>query len=266
MKNRFSQYPNTALITGASSGIGEAFACKLASLGFNVIIVARRIERLEKHAEEIRTKHKVGVIVVQADLSEENFLHKIINAAGEREIGIVINNAGLGSVGEFAEADAEHEIKMVKVNCVAPTVLTHHFLPGMIKRKSGAIIFLGSILSFQPTPFSATYSATKVFNSFLGDALWYELKKHNIDVLSLNPGGTDTEFLRLSKRSNLLIRTPEEVVETALKALSKKPSVIDGIINKIVIPLGRFLPRKILINLTGIISGILHQKREKKNE
>ena len=212
------QYPNTALITGASSGIGEAFARKLSSLGFNVIIVARRIERLEKLAEEIRTKHKVEVIVIQADLSEENFLQKIIDAVGEKEIGILINNAGLGSVGEFADADAEHEIKMVKVNCVAPTILTHHFLQGMIKRKSGAIIFLGSILSFQPTPFSAAYSATKAFNSFLGDALWYELKKHNIDVLSLNPGGTDTEFLRLSKRSSAIIRTPEEVVEAALKA------------------------------------------------
>ena len=256
------QYPNTALITGASSGIGEAFARKLSSLGFNVIIVARRIERLEKLAEEIRTKHKVEVIVIQADLSEENFLQKIIDAVGEKEIGILINNAGLGSVGEFADADAEHEIKMVKVNCVAPTILTHHFLQGMIKRKSGAIIFLGSILSFQPTPFSAAYSATKAFNSFLGDALWYELKKHNIDVLSLNPGGTDTEFLRLSKRSSAIIRTPEEVVEAALKALGKKPSVIDGVINKIMIPLGKFLPRKILINVTGFISGILHEKRK----
>lgn len=256
-----SKYPNTALITGASSGIGEAFARKLASLGFNVIIVARRKDRLEKIAEEIRTNHKVEVVVVQADLSEENFLQKIIEAVGEREIGILINNAGLGSVSEFVNAEAEHEIKMVKVNCVAPVVLTHHFLPQMIKRKSGAIIFLGSILSFQPTPFSAAYSATKAFNSYLGDALWYELKKYNIDVLSLNPGGTDTEFLRLSKRSNLLIRTPEVVVETALKALGKKPSVIDGIINKIVIPLGRFLPRKLLINLTGFISGILHEKK-----
>jgi len=256
-----SKYPNTALITGASSGIGEAFARKLASFGFNVIIAARRKDRLEKIAEEIRTNHKVEVVVVQADLSEENFFQKIIETVGEREIGILINNAGLGSVSEFAEANAEHEIKMVKVNCVAPVVLTHHFLPQMIKRKSGAIIFLGSILSFQPTPFSAAYSATKAFNSYLGDALWYELKKYNIDVLSLNPGGTDTEFLRLSKRSNLLIRIPEEVVETALKALGKKPSVIDGIINKIVIPLGRFLPRKLLINLTGFISGILHEKK-----
>ena len=174
MNTHNSKYPNTALITGASSGIGEAFVRKLASLGFNVIIAARRKERLEKLAEEIRIKYNVEVIVIQADLSEDNFLQKIIEAVGEREIGILINNAGLGSVGEFADADAEHEIKMVKVNCLAPTVLTHHFLPQMIKRKSGAVIFLGSILSFQPTPFSATYSATKVFNSFLGDALWYE--------------------------------------------------------------------------------------------
>lgn len=268
MKNRIEKYGKWVLITGASSGIGEEFARKFASLGLKVILVARRKEKLEELALELQAKHKVETIVIAVDLSHDNFYEEIKKGIGNREVGILVNNAAMGSVGEFQNADAEYEKNMVKVNCVAPVVLTHHFVKPMIERKKGAIIFLGSLLSFQPTPYSATYSATKVFNSFLSDALWFELRKHNIDVLSLNPGGTDTEFLRLSNKFNKgsIIRSTKDVVETALKALGKKPSVIDGFINKTLVFFGRLLPRKILIIMSGIISGKLHEQREENEK
>ena len=135
----------------------------------------------------------------------------------------------------------------------------------MAERKKGAVIFLGSILSFQPTPYSATYSSTKVFNTFLGDSLWYELKKYGIDVLSLNPGGTDTEFVRLSAKvkNSPLVRSTKQVVETALNALGKKPSVMDGLLNKFLIFTGRLLPRRILINASGFISKKLYEGKNK---
>ena len=112
----------------------------------------------------------------------------------EREVGILINNAGFGYRGEFINSDFENDANMVRLNCVAPVLLTHHFVKPMIKRKKGALMFLGSLVAFQPTPTTTTYAATKAFNAFLSDGLWYELRKHNIDVLSLNPGGTKTEF------------------------------------------------------------------------
>jgi short-subunit dehydrogenase len=258
------KYGKWVLITGASSGIGEEFARKFAALGFNLVLIARRKDKLNKIARELSELHKVEIIDIEQDLSEDNFLENITSKIGNKEIGILINNAGLGGLGEFHNADSDHEAKMVKVNCAAPVILTHHFVKSMIERKKGAIIFLGSLLSFQPTPYSATYSATKVFNSFLGDSLWYELKKYNIDVLSLNPGGTDTEFLRLSKkyRKGPILRTTKDVVETALMALGRKPSVIDGYINKTTVFFGRLLPRKILIKMSGLISGKLHEQRE----
>ena len=264
MKIYQEKYGKWVLITGASSGIGEEFARKFASLGFNMVLVARRKEKLNIVARDLSELYKVEIIAIKQDLSEDNFLENIIDKVGDKEIGILINNAGLGSVGEFHNVDPDHEAKMVKVNCVAPTVLTHHFAKQMIERKRGAIIFLGSLLSFQPTPYSAAYSATKAFNSFLGDSLWYELKKYNIDVLSLNPGGTDTEFLRLSNkyRKGPILRTTKDVVETALKALGRKPSVIDGFLNKSAVFLGRLLPRKMLIIMSGLISGKLHEQRE----
>lgn len=264
MENLKKKYGNWGIITGASSGIGEEFARKFAAIGINLILVARREDKLKKIADELRELNNVEIIYVVQDLSEDNFIDSIAEAAKGKEVGILINNAGMGCVGEFNRSDSSYEEKLIKVNCIAPMILTRRFVDQMIIRKRGAVIFLGSLLSFQPTPYSATYSATKAFNLFLGDALWYELNEYNIDVLSLNPGGTDTEFLRLSNRykKGPILRSPKQVVETALKALGRKPTVIDGFINKTAVVLGKLLPRKLLVNLSGIISGKLNEERK----
>lgn len=255
MNNIIFKYDGWALITGASSGIGKEFAKKLAEFGINLIITARRKDRLEELAKELSVKYKVEVVSIATDLSKDNFMEIIKNEVGNKEIGILINNAGYGSTGEFKDADSKHEIEMVRTNCLAPTILTHHFLPQMIQRKKGAIIFVGSVVGYMPVPFMATYSATKVFNIFLGEALSWELKKHNIDVLAINPGGTDTEFQRIAKASSgPRPRTPVQVVDTALKALGKKPSVIDGGMNKLLTIFVRLLPRKMMLNIVGIVA------------
>lgn len=254
-----SKYGEWALITGASSGIGKEFAARFASLGMNLIIVARRKNRLDELAESLKQKYGSEIISIQLDLSEENFINKLNEEIGDREIGMVVNNAGFGSRGEFINAEPEHEIKMVKTNCVAPVILTHHFISPMIKRRKGAVIFLGSITAFQPTPLMATYSATKAFNLFMGEALWWELKKYNIDVLALNPGGTDTEFQRIAKAGKgPLPRTVEEVVNTALESLGKKPSVVDGSLNKIMSFLVRFISRRAVVASAGKIATKLY--------
>jgi short-subunit dehydrogenase len=257
------KYGPWALVTGASSGIGEEFARKFAAQGMNLILVARRKERLEILSQELTTNHNIKIVVAPVDLTTDNFIQELKKYTSDIEIGILINNAGIGSNGEFINANPVKEAEMVKLNCLAPTILTHYFVKQMVERKRGAIIFLGSVVGFQPTPFMATYSATKAFNSFLGDALWYELKKYKIDVLSLNPGGTDTEFQRITNsHSGPVPRTTEQVVTTALKALGSKPGVVDVFYNKVLAVSSRFGSRKFVVKAAGFITKSLYRKKK----
>ncbi len=255
MKSLKGKYGNWALITGASSGIGKEFAKYFAREGLNLVLVARRIERLEELANQLREKNRIEVISVCADLTQDDFLSLILEKTGNIGINILVNNAGVGSSGKFEEILSEKEISLVKLNCLAPLILTHHFSKGMIEKRKGAIIFLGSIVAFQPNPYVTTYAASKAFNLMMGSGLWYELKNYNIDVLSVSPGGTRTEFLRTGKsNSKLIVDEPENVVRTAIKALGKKPSVVNGVVNKTMIKLSRLLPLKCSTRLAGFIA------------
>jgi uncharacterized protein len=261
--NLRQKYGEWALITGASSGIGKEFAFRLAEEKINLVLIARRKDRLQVIADELIGLHGVRVVTAQIDLCEDKFIEKLIPVVEDKNIGILINNAGFGSNGYFVNADSNHEADMVKVNCLAPTILTHYFVPKMIENKRGAIIFLGSVVAFQPTPFMATYAASKAFNLLLGEALWYELKQHNIDVLSLNPGGTDTEFQRIANSSSGPVpRSVEQVVNTALNALGKKPSVVDGTYNKLLAFSSRLGSRKTVVSMAGFITKALYKKQK----
>jgi short-subunit dehydrogenase len=248
------KYGSWALITGASSGIGEGFAKRLASENMNLILVARRKERLKKISDELKNKYNVNIVVAPVDLSKENFMEELKEFVEDREVGVLINNAGFGSAGDFADSDVEQQANMIRVNCIAPTILTHHFVQQMKDRKKGAVIFLGSLVAYQPTPLTTIYSATKAFNLFMGEGLWYELRKYNIDVLTLNPGGTDTEFQKVANTSaGPVPRTVEEVVNTAMKNLGKRMSVVDGFYNKVLSVLPRIITRRMTVRIAGKI-------------
>ena len=162
------KYGEWALITGASSGIGEAFARFCARAGLNVILIARREERLTNLANELEKEAHIKALPVSLDLTEDSFLTTLIDKIGDRQVGFLVNNAGFGSTGYYPDTDVEKEAKMIKLHCLAPTILTHHFVRPMVERKKGAIIFLGSIVGLHPIPFNTTYSATKGFNMFFG--------------------------------------------------------------------------------------------------
>ncbi len=248
------KYGRWALITGASSGIGEGFAKRLASENMNLILVARREERLKKLSDELKEKYNVSIVIAPVDLSKENFIEDLKEFVEDREVGMLINNAGFGSAGEFAKSDVEQQANMIRVNCIAPTILTHYFVQQMKERKKGAIIFLGSLVAYQPTPLTTTYSATKAFNLFMDERLWYELRDYNIDVLALNPSGTDTEFQQKANTSSgPAPRTVEEVVNTAMKSLGRKISVIDGFYNKLLSFVPRIVTRKSIVKLAGSV-------------
>ena len=180
----------TALITGASSGIGEEFARQLAGRGYDVILVARREERLREIAEELPTE----AAVITCDLATE--ADKLAGKVKRRklQVDLLINNAGFGLRGRFAELDTARQAEMVRVNCEAIIHLTGAFLPPMIERGSGGVITVASTAGMQPLPYEAVYSATKAFALNFTDALHTELKGTGIKAMSVNPGPVPTEW------------------------------------------------------------------------
>lgn len=228
------KYPGAALITGASAGLGQAFARRCASEGMDLVLVARRRERLDALAKELKKEHKVAALVVPVDLSQPGAADDIkaaCDAAGVT-VSMLINNAGFGSHALFHETDRQWQRDMVIVNCQAPVALTDLFLPDMVARQNGAVIFLASTAAYQPTPYFAVYGATKSFNLMLGEALWAEMKPFGVDALAVSPGYTTTEFQEVADVKALppkaLWRTAENVVDSCFAALGKQPSVIDG--------------------------------------
>lgn len=267
--NLKSRYGGAALITGASSGLGEEFARQIAAEGLGLVLVARRRDRLESLANELKQKHKINAHVLAYDLAEPDSPRKIREDVDRHgiEIGVLVNNAGYGSYGPFTELDLENELRMVDVNCRAPVALTGCFAPMMVERGRGAIVFLSSVAGYQPTPFFATYGATKAFDLMFGEALWAELRPHNVDVITLSPGYTQTEFQEVAKVGTKPVggwAKPADVVALCLAKLGKKSSVIHGFTNSMIANSIRFTPRKMAAQTAYSLSkpGRLRKARE----
>lgn len=253
-KDLHSRYPGWALVTGASSGIGEAYAVALAVRGFPVVLVARRKDRLEALAKRLAHEHKVETLVVAEDLGQPGACERVRDAVGGREIGVLVNNAGFGSSGRFAEQDAVVDAEMIALNCAAVVRMTHLFLRPMLGRKSGAVIVVASVAGYQADPWFAVYGATKAFDLIFAEALWCELRGTGVDVLAVSPGETRTEFHeRAHAKRQFRGATPESVVETSLAALGRTPSIAPGLVPKLISWAHRFFPRRVVIHITGAV-------------
>lgn len=226
-----SRYGDWALVTGASSGIGAALARQIAADGVNVVLTARRADRLQALAAEIERESGVDTRVVIADLAEPSGPGKVLEAVGDLEIGLLVNNAGFGRAGRFDLADGEALRRLVVVNCEAPLVLTHALIQGMRERGRGGILFTGSAAGRQPLPLHSVYAATKAFDGLLAEGLWAEQKASNIDVVALEPGSTETEFQQVAGELPHSGQSAEEVAALGLRALGQQPSVISGWFN-----------------------------------
>ncbi|HYX30068.1 MAG TPA: SDR family oxidoreductase [Pyrinomonadaceae bacterium] len=250
---------NTTLITGASWGIGEAFARKLAARGANVLLVARSEDRLIALCNELGREHGIRAEYVATDLSEHEAPAKLFAETKERdlEVDFLINNAGFGSMGDFAKLDLENELNMIELNIRSLVDLTHRFIQPMRERKGGAIINVASTAGFQPVPFMATYAATKAFVLSFSEALWEENRSYGVKVMALCPGVTDTHFFEASRMKRPPARTsqtPEQVVDAALRALARgKSSVISGWTNLLMTESERVLPRSFVLRTMGAI-------------
>lgn len=234
MARRKSQTGKTALITGASSGIGEQIARIHAERGGNLVLVARREERLVALKEELEKAHGIKAEVLAADLSDEGAPDEIFEALRGTRVDYLINNAGFGGQGLFHERPWTEERSMIEVNILALSKLTHLFLPSFIQRKSGRILNVSSTASLVPGPLQATYFATKAFVTFLGNALSEELRGTGVTVTTLMPGATDTGFAAEAgmEKTSLFqsALSPRGVAEDGYNAMLRgKLNVISGV-------------------------------------
>lgn len=248
-----------ALVTGASSGIGEAFAVALAGRGMNLVLAARREDRLQALAARLRTEHSVEAVVVPADLAKPGGAGVLwMEASDERPIHLLVNNAGFGLKGEFHDLSAERQTEMVRVNCVALLELAHFAVGDMRGRGGGGIINVASIAGYQPIPMLATYAASKAFVLTLSEALAEENREAGVRVVTLNPGPVATEFQDVAGTifgsDPVGLRTADEVVAAALAGLERgERTVTPGMINRISTYAARVSPRGLAIRAAKTI-------------
>ncbi|MCA9510454.1 MAG: SDR family oxidoreductase [Myxococcales bacterium] len=225
------RYGDWALVTGASAGIGAEFARALARDGMNVALSARREDRLRELATEIEARFGVETRVVAADLATPDGAERLAREVESLPVAVLVNNAGVGYAGRFDAQDASRIRALVQTNCTAPAELACRLLPGMRERGRGAVVFTGSVAGRQPLPLHAAYSASKSFDNLLAEALYVETRGTGIDVLSLEPGSTVSEFHDIAGELPHEGEPADRVVATALDALGRQPSVVSGWFN-----------------------------------
>jgi len=246
-----------ALVTGASSGLGVDFARQLAAQGVHLGIVARRVERLEELAAELRASHGIQVDVIAVDLSDTSAVDGLLDRLAElgRNVDVLINNAGLAVFGTFVEVSWERTQQMLQVDMLALTQLTSRVVPGMVARGFGRVLNVASIAGFQSSPGYACYSACKSYVIRFTDALAYELRGTNVTATSLSPGVTRTEFLDVAGQPmtfyyRLFMMQSADVVRMGLSAMQKgRVRVITGLLNTLSVALVNLLPRSLARHL-----------------
>lgn len=259
MKNLKDQYGPWALVTGASSGIGEQFARRLAADGVNVILAARRVERLEQLRDELEPQHQIEIRPEQADLSTREGVDAISKAIADVDLGIVVNNAVAAHPGAFLINAVEDQLDIVRLNVTTPVEVAHVAGEQLVRRGKGAMIFVGSTAAFAGVPLMANYAATKAFVGTFAEGLRKEWDKAGVDVLVVHPGPTRTEMVEMdgidfhSMPMNWM--TPERVVQTSFKAVGHKAVLLPGAINKVQrFIFTRLLPRRVTTSIWGALT------------
>jgi len=239
----------TALVTGASSGIGEEFARRLARRGFNLVLVARREERLRELAAELRSPGEINVEVLPADLASECGLQRVVDRLAAGGVTMVVNNAGFGLSGAFVDLPLERQLEMINLHVRAVTVICHEALKSMVERGQGTIINVAAQAAFQSGPFMATYAATKAYVLSLSEALHEEVRAQGVTVTCVCPGPVDTDFAALAGIDNVdrpafVVEPRGRVVAEALSAARMRRALtVPGVAPKVTMVGNRLVPR-----------------------
>ena len=251
------KYGQLALVAGASEGIGAAFSEYLAKEGFDLVLVARRMEPLESLASSLKAKYNISVETACCDLSDLNAAEEIIERVSHREIDLLAYNAALSYIGKFEENSIDHHYRIATTNMVTPMKMVQLLGEPMLQRGRGAIILMASLAGFQGSGFLAGYAASKAFTRVLAESLWYEWKERGVDVIACCAGATSTKnYLDTNPgKTGFLapsVIRPDKVVIECMKRLGRNPSYITGRGNRIAsFIMQRVFPRKTAIKIMG---------------
>lgn len=250
-----TKYGPWAVVTGASSGIGDALARELAARGISIALVARRADRLDTLAARLRAEHGVEAHPIELDLGREDAVSALVAALGDRDVGLVCANAGFGEKGAFLDHDAEVYRRMIRLNCQSTMELVHAMVPRLGARGRGGIVVVASTAAFQGTPWTSTYAATKAFDLVFAEGLHHELRPKNIDVVALCPGSTDTEGPKRTgvdpKRVPFGMATAESVARAGLDGLGRTCVVVPRMIDRVASFTTRLVPRRLASKIAG---------------
>lgn len=250
----------TALITGASAGIGRELARLFAADGHDLLLVARRLPELQALCAELEQQHRIKARAIACDLSSKAELDVLLAELRGLELDYLVNNAGFGSVGTFAQLPAEREAAMIELNVTAVVRLTREVLPSMLQRRRGWVLNIGSTAGFQPGPYMATYYASKAFVNSFSEALAHESRGTGVSVTVSCPGPTFTEFGALSgvDKSRLFqlgAASAASVAREAYRAMQRRrPMVVHGFMNFLLVQSLRLSPRALVRAITGLLN------------
>lgn len=247
------RYGPWAVVTGASSGIGQALAERLAAMGLNVVIVARRQGVLEKMATDLKARYKVEVKVLSLDLAQLNANEELFIATRDLDVGLLVASAGFGTSGHFLQTTFSQEQEMLDVNCRALMVASLHFSQRFAKQGRGGLILLSSIVGFQGVPFAAHYAATKAYVQALAEALAVELAPTGVDVLAAAPGPTNSGFAARADMQMGAALKPENLAQPILDALGRRTIILPGFLSKLLVWSQAPLPRWVRVRIMGTV-------------
>jgi uncharacterized protein len=249
------RYGPWAIVTGASSGIGEALARELSAEGISVVLVARRRERLEGLARELREKHGTDSLVVELDLGAEGAHESLMAAVADRDVGLLCANAGFGEKGSFQSIDLPTYRRMIRLNCEATVALVHAMVPRLLPRQRSGILIVASTAAFQGVPWTTVYGATKAFDLALAEGLSEELGPKGVDVVAVCPGATDTEGPKRTgvdpARVPFGMGSAEAVAKAGLSALGRSMVVVPRATDRLAAFASRIVPRSLAVKLAG---------------
>ncbi len=256
MKTFKEKYGDWAVITGGTSGIGEAAAHFIAKEGINIVLVARRKNVLDSKASDITSKHGVQVKTIQADLSLSKDYEKVVSDTNDLQVGLFIPCAGIENHGVTTTIPLERELALIQLNVTSTFILSQHFASKMVQRRKGGILLVASLIGHMPNPYFSNYAGSKAYVVNFGTSLHGEMKKKGVDVTVLSPGVTDTPMSKSEdidwSKAPFSIMSPEKTAQLGLNGLGKNPLVIPGRKNRIMMFITtRLTPLKIAIKMGG---------------
>jgi len=262
-KSKFlKKYGTWAVVTGANDGLGKQFAMQLAEIGFNLVLVARRKNLLDDLSERLNATYKVDCISIDLDLSANDAVASLYEKTSHLDIGLIVAAAGFGTSANLIEADIKVEKQLIDLNCRCLMEMSHVYGKKFTVQKKGGMILISSLLGFHGAFGTANYAASKAYVQALGEGLYFELRKHNVDVLTVAPGPINTGFAEAAGMNFMLALKPEEVAKESLASLGRQITLLPGFLTKFLyLSLFILLFRNLKVMVMGMVMKTMIKKK-----